>query len=208
MEAAILLAAGGSRRFGRPSKLLAPFGRGRVWDGPLRALRAAPVQRRLVVTGAEHARIARALPGRGLAVIRNRRWRAGLGTSLAAALHALRPRERWILVLLADLPLIEPAAAAALLRARRPGLWAVRAMAGRQPGHPVLLHRRLLARAGAGDAGLGALLAGLPGGRLATVAVPARSLTDVDTPAALARARMMAIGNARPVAASEAPTEG
>jgi len=104
--AAVLLAAGGSRRLGRPKQLL-------VWRGePLvrRAARAAleaGVDELIAVVGAEREAVARALDGLGVRVVENERWAEGIGGSIAAGVRAASGAA--VLLMLADQPGVDAA---------------------------------------------------------------------------------------------------
>lgn len=182
MRATLLLAAGGSRRFGAANKLMSRRGRAPLVLHALTAARAAPAGRLIVVTGAQGARVARAIWGvRGVraTIVRARRHREGLAASLRAGLAALRPCERQVFVFLGDMPAVPPHLAARLARTLVPGVAAVRPAHRGRPGHPVLLRRPAsgaLARL-SGDRGLGPLL-----GDVRMVTAGAGALLDVDTP--------------------------
>jgi CTP:molybdopterin cytidylyltransferase MocA len=105
----------------------------------------------------------------------------GLGSSLAvAARHALAGQAAALLVLLADMPLVDAAFLQEL--AVQPAPAATRYPEG-HAGVPALLDRALveLAAGLSGDHGLGPLLRGVP-----LLDPPAGMLRDVDTPADLA----------------------
>ena len=188
--AAVLLAAGGSSRFGQPKQLL-------EWEGrPLVAHLAdtawaaglAPV---IVVLGAEAERIAPTLAGRAVHILHNYRWREGIGSSvnLGVAAAAQSPAAIFLQV---DQPLVTPRLLRGLVErwrttAPRPGI-VVPSYAG-QPGSPVLFDRTLFPE-----------LAQLPadvGGRALfkthaekLIAYPVDDpllLADADTPAEFAR---------------------
>jgi len=86
--AAVLLAAGGSSRFGQPKQLL-------EWEGrPLIAhladvAWAAGLSPITVILGAEAERIAPVLAERPVRVLRNYRWAEGLGSSVALSVSVL-----------------------------------------------------------------------------------------------------------------------
>jgi molybdenum cofactor cytidylyltransferase len=172
MRAAILLAAGASRRFGSRDKLKARIGGRTLLDHAIANVRASDVRRIILVT-------ARPVQIRGVTNIRARKARDGLAVSLAAGLAALRPIEREVLIFLADMPF----ARAPRMRLGA-GVDAVRPHFAGCPGHPLLV-RTAVARAhlGRGDVGLAAALDPQPvrGG-------PAH-LLDIDTRDALRRAR-------------------
>ncbi len=182
MRAAILLAAGGSRRFGRGDKLMARLGgRPLVLHALDRAI-AAGAMRVIVVVPSVGGRIGRAI-GQGGRIVRvvARRHRLGLGESLKAGLAALRPIEREALVFLGDMPF---AIAPRGLRLRE-GLAALRPIHRGKPGHPMLVRTRAACSIRlSGDRGLAGKLGAIGGVRGGT-----GNLIDIDTPGALSRAR-------------------
>ncbi|HXK22828.1 MAG TPA: nucleotidyltransferase family protein [Myxococcota bacterium] len=115
---AVLLAAGGSQRLGRPKQLL-------IWEGePLvrRAARAAleaGVDELIAVTGAEGDAVAAALAGLDLRVIANERWRDGVGGSIATGVRAASGSA--VLLLLADQPGVDAALLAELIAGMEAG---------------------------------------------------------------------------------------
>lgn len=141
--AAIILAAGGSTRFGAP-KQLARWGNQtfieRVVDVAL-ASQARPV---IVVLGAEVEQSRAALGNRPVEVLINRAWADGQSTSMRAGLAALPPNTGSAIFLLVDLPGVSPDIVDALIQRHRqtlaPLVWpefeSVR-------GNPVLFDRAL-----------------------------------------------------------------
>lgn len=108
--AAIVLAAGGSTRFGNDrNKLIEDIGGKPMVAHAFDALRGAGIQSIFVVLGFEAEAVAEALSGRDYHAIRNHDWAAGMGTSIACGIRSL-PQDRFegALVLVADLPDIEP----------------------------------------------------------------------------------------------------
>jgi molybdenum cofactor cytidylyltransferase len=182
MRAAILLAAGGSRRFGRGDKLMAMLAGRPVLLRALACARASGAARIIVVVPSAGGRVGRQI-GRQSGVTRvvARRHRDGLAASLAAGLRALRPIEREALVFLGDMPFASAPRGIRL----RPGQDAVRPIHAEEPGHPMLV-RSAAARAAcvSGDRGLGAVLE-----RIGRVRGMPGCLTDLDTRTALAKAR-------------------
>lgn len=182
----LLLAAGASRRFGGRDKLRARLlGRPLIAHALCRAREAAAGRVILVAPAALWPRDGNVLG------VRPREARLGLGASLLAGLAALRPIEREVLILLADMPF---ACAPRRLRLR-PGEDAARPVHRGLPGHPMLVRadiaRRLAAKA---DRGLAQSLAA---DRVALVAGDAGHLLDIDTPRALGRARRRIAGAGR-----------
>ena len=107
--AALILAAGLSRRMGKANKLLAEIDGApmvaRVADAVL-ASKAAPV---LVVTGHEAERVIAALGGRKLGHVHNPDYAEGLASSLRRGLAALPADIDGVLVCLGDMPRITAA---------------------------------------------------------------------------------------------------
>jgi molybdenum cofactor cytidylyltransferase len=105
------LAAGGSRRLGRP-KQLERYGAAsllRHCAAAARASRCAPVS---VVLGAHADACALELAGLDLLVVRNERWQEGASTSIRAGLAAVRehaPAAAGLIIALADQPLVTAA---------------------------------------------------------------------------------------------------
>jgi CTP:molybdopterin cytidylyltransferase MocA len=181
----ILLAAGGSRRMGRPKQLLPIAGRPLLRHVAERLL-AAPVSPVVVVLGANAAAIAPCLGGLALSTVINERWADGMGSSLRAGLQAMvrmAPKVDAVIVALADQPQSSAGHLAALLRAHaesgRPIIATTTAGGVALP--PVLFAAewfpRLLELEG--DVGARQLLQENTG-RMATV--PLAAAADLDTP--------------------------
>lgn len=105
---AVVLAAGESRRFGRP-KLLESI------DGEMLVARAARLaettcgSRSVLLTGHRASDIVSAAGGYCRIILENPRHEEGLGTSIALAARSLRTRAAALLLLLADQPLVDAA---------------------------------------------------------------------------------------------------
>ena len=187
--AVLILAAGGSRRLGRPKQLL------RCGPEPL-VRRAAGIALALaplwvgVVVGARRGEVAAALQGSGAAIVVARGWREGLAASLRAGVARAPRRARQLLVMTVDQWRLRETDLARLVAAagRRPAAAAY----GGQLGVPALFPRRLwpaLSRL-RGDRGARQLLE-----RGAARAVPMpRAAADLDTPRELAAFRAGARG--------------
>lgn len=116
---AIILAAGGSARFGEPKQFLA-------WQGEnlirriVRVTTAAGCAPLVVVTGAAHERIAAELRATDAAMVPNPEWERGLGTSIRAGVNHLlhsSPTCEALILLTCDQPFVDAKIIAAL-RAR------------------------------------------------------------------------------------------
>lgn len=191
MIAAIVLAAGGSRRYGRANKLLQPLGGRPLLAWSLDAAAAMSPRRIIVVTGDDRVRIARAVRRWGTpaaTIVHAPDWRCGLGASLTRGIAALRPVERAALIFLGDMPAADAGVARRMLRALAPGRMVVRPFWRGQAGHPVLV-RAAFARSAAidGDRGLAPAIRELPAAARARVVGTRGSIIDIDRPADLRR---------------------
>lgn len=152
---AVVLAAGMSKRLGRPKQLLEVGGKALVAHVADAALEST-LDEVIVVTGHESDAIVAALGTRNVRFCWNARFADGQSTSLVAALEALTVETDAIVVLLSDQPTVT-SLAIDRLREKRRGTRASIAMAsyGGTPGHPVLFGRELLEelRAIQGDQG-------------------------------------------------------
>lgn len=186
MICVVLLAGGESRRFGG-DKLSA-----RLPDGRQLALAAAEAvaaagDRRLVVARPDRTWLASALAERGWNAVVTAAAERGMGASLAAGIAAAADCDGW-LIGLADMPLLEPATAAAITAALRAGASAAAPFYAGRRGHPVGFSAQLRSQLLAldGDTGARAVLQQL-GDRLARVEVNDPGiLIDIDRPEDLA----------------------
>ena len=187
---AIVLAAGGGRRFGG-DKMLADWQGAPLVCAAVRIALSAPVARVTVVTGAGGDAVKAALAGLAgprLAFARNPDWARGLASSLRCGLDALPAGVERVVVFLGDMPEVAPAVAGDVLAALAQGASAVLPDLDGAPAHPVAFTRRLFAavRTAEGDQGARAILAAAPGAvRLAVEAPGCRF--DVDRPEDLVR---------------------
>jgi molybdenum cofactor cytidylyltransferase len=148
---------------------------------------------RPVVVVAGHARnsVEAALAGLAVTIAFNPRFSSGLASSLKVGLSAMPPDATGALVLLGDMPRIEPQLIDALIDAflaRERALAAAPLLEGRR-GNPVLLGRGLFEAAMRldGDEGARRLVGALSAGELVEVAASdAQAAFDIDTPADLA----------------------
>lgn len=164
--AALVLAAGGSRRLGRPKQLLDWGGRP-LLEQVVAEVAAWGVSPLVVVLGAHADEILERVDLGDSLVVVNPEWEEGLASSLRVGFDVLaRQREAdQAFVVLGDQPRIPPEVPPALLAAAaETGRPAVVPVYRYQRGNPVLVGRRLWERLMSleGDAGAAALLRAHP----------------------------------------------
>ncbi len=140
---AIILAAGASTRFGSPKQLL-DWGGQPLLRHVIGQTLAAPVSEIVVVLGAHYHRIAPIVHGLPVVLTRNPHWQAGMSSSVALGLRALRENADAALFLLADQPQVSSGLMARVIRAYAETEAAIVAprVAGRR-GNPALFARAL-----------------------------------------------------------------
>lgn len=190
---AVLLAAGGSRRFGATSKLTALFGGVPLVRRTARTLEDAGLEGIVAVTGAEHEACVEALSGLGVRVIRNADWRSGMGASVAAGIAALETGLDGAFIVPADMPFLSKPMLRDLIAAfemRKCAAIVYAATAAGEQRNPVLWPQRYFAALARleGERGAKGLL---EGAGAEAVAVPFEDwrLADIDTPEDLAAAQ-------------------
>lgn len=183
----VVLAAGASRRYGAPKQLAEVDGEAFVHRAARLALDSGASQV-MVVTGAAHAAVTRALAdlqamhGSRLVLHHNPRWDEGQATSLRAALEAMDARHEAVLFLPVDQPHLEVTLLRRLIQAwRRGASLAAPSVDGEVRGAPALFDREHFAalRTVTGDRG-GRDLLRLHRDRVLAIAVEAWMLADVD----------------------------
>ncbi|MGJ8537699.1 MAG: nucleotidyltransferase family protein [Parasphingopyxis sp.] len=142
MRAAIILAAGRSRRFGAANKLLVRRNGKTLLRSAMETALGAPVGRVIVVTGGDAGRVRGAVAtacNSRVSILFAPDHRDGHHASLLHGLKALRHREREALIFLGDMPELSPATARRLTRLSAAGYKVVRPSYQGTPGHPVLI---------------------------------------------------------------------
>lgn len=191
--AAVVLAAGQSRRMGGPNKLLETLGSKplvrRVVEQVL-ASKASPV---VVVTGHEQERVAQALAGLPVRFAHNPRYADGLSTSVKTGIAALPEEADAALICLGDMPQVDKRLLDRLVEAfdpERGALIVVPTFEGKR-GNPVLWSRRFFHDLGElqGDVGARHLIGAYPDAVTEVAVEDSAAFFDVDTPDALAAAR-------------------
>jgi molybdenum cofactor cytidylyltransferase len=139
---ALILAAGESKRMGRP-KMLLPFGGSTILETVIAAALRSSVDRTMVVVGAERERIGRVLENYPVEPVFNPDYGRGMLSSVQAGFEALPPEARAALVMLGDQPAVTESIIDTLIRAftRTGSALVVPVFSGRR-GHPLLIGAR------------------------------------------------------------------
>jgi molybdenum cofactor cytidylyltransferase len=189
--AALVLAAGQSRRYGQDNKLLVELEGMPLVRRAVEAAQASQAEHVLLVTGHERETVEAAVAGTGVGTVHNGDFAEGLSTSLRCGLAALPEEIDGVIVVLGDMPRVEASTLDKLIAAFDPvegRAICIPTVRGKR-GNPVLFARRFFAEAMEikGDVGAKPLIAEHAE---AVAEVPVESdavLLDVDTPEALAR---------------------
>jgi molybdenum cofactor cytidylyltransferase len=182
MISAILLAAGESRRMGRPKQLL-------EWQGKplllhvLENLIRSSADEIILVLGREAKKIRKSLPEFPIKIVVNPNYQTGMASSLRQGLLAMNPGSEAFLLCLADQPGIGPDLIRGFRQAE-PRRGIVRPVYRGVPGHPVLIGARYLPEALQliGDAGARRILINHPEDILEIEVEQEAVLMDMDTP--------------------------
>lgn len=180
--AGIILAAGGSTRFGEPKQLLDWYGEPLV-SHAVAIAESGGLSPIMVVTGADHDTVSEVIRTSPVEVVCNTGWAEGQSSSVRAGVQALPESVGGAVFLLVDQPLIPPALIEKLVQAhhRSPAPILLPRIEGRA-GNPVLFDREVF-----GDL---TELGGDIGGRALFESYPTRyipwdgveSQQDIDTP--------------------------
>ncbi len=138
--AGIVLAAGGSSRFGKPKQLLT-WGNSNIVNATVRTAILAGLDPVIVVLGAFDTLIAATLPSIGLQVVKNHDWETGQSSSLKAGVQVLPVDCDGVLFLLADQPQVNAHLIDALLFEANLGAQAVAPMIDGRRANPVYFRR-------------------------------------------------------------------
>jgi molybdenum cofactor cytidylyltransferase len=186
--AAIILAAGQSRRMGAANKLLATFDGEPLVRRTVMAAIASKADPVIVVTGHMADTVSAALAGFEIEIAHNPDYAEGLATSLRTGLAAVPANAAGALVMLADMPDVSASVIDKLIAAFSPGQGRsiVLPTAAGKRGNPVLWSRAYFPELMAltGDTGARHLLAEHDDA-VKAVEIGAAVAIDVDTPEAL-----------------------
>jgi molybdenum cofactor cytidylyltransferase len=176
----LVLAAGGSRRLGRPKQLL-PFRGATLLDHTVATARACGFDQLIVALGGASDEVRERVDLSGATIAENPGFGAGCSSSIAAALGVVDPGTDVLVLLLGDQPGVTVDTVRALLAGRGDAPLAVcRYDDGR--GHPFAFARETFADLAAmhGDKAVWKLLEARPDA-VAEVRVPGAVPLDVDT---------------------------
>jgi len=138
--AAVILAAGGSSRLGRPKQLL-PLAGEPILMHVLRNAAKSTLDEIVLVLGDQADKIAAAVGEWGQRTVVNPDVAAGQSASLRAGVSVLAPDVDAVLILLGDQPTVSAAAIDAVIAARRAGAGIAMARYNDDLRHPVLFGR-------------------------------------------------------------------
>jgi molybdenum cofactor cytidylyltransferase len=194
--AGILLAAGTGTRMGQNKLLLELEGETLLRRAARRAL-AAGLDPVIAVLGHEAERARRELQGLACRALVNAGHARGINTSLSAGAAAVPPEADALVVLLADMPLVDEAMIRAVVeRHGASGAPLVTARYGQVTAPPTLYARRLFPELQGGEGeGRGREVVRRHRGEVAYVDFPPSALADLDVPEDLERARRDLGGN-------------
>lgn len=189
--AAIILAAGGSRRMGAANKLMARFGDAALISRIAKRALASRASAVSVVLGHQAEQVAAILAPLSITTIYNADHASGMASSLRAGLETISPDMAGALILLGDMPAVEIEHIDRLITRfqEADGKAIVRATSNGVRGNPVILPRLIFAAVSnlKGDVGARRLIedSGLD---ILDIEIGPAALIDVDTPAALIEA--------------------
>jgi molybdenum cofactor cytidylyltransferase len=176
----LVLAAGGSRRLGRPKQLL-PYAGATLLDHTLGVARACRFDQLICVLGGGAAGVREFVDLAGVDVVENEHFGEGCSSSIAAALGTVDARADVLVLMLGDQPGVTAAAVGLLLAGRGEAPLAVCCYQDGR-GHPLAFTRSMFGALSSlhGDKGVWKLMDRMAGA-VADVPVPGRIPLDVDT---------------------------
>jgi molybdenum cofactor cytidylyltransferase len=142
MLSAILLAAGESKRMGKPKQLM-PLGKSTLLEQAIDNLLNSSVDETIVVLGHKAQEITKTIANKPVKIVLNPDYRQGMSTSIIAGLILVDPRSHAVMLALGDQPLVASQTINQLIEAfnkHNKGI-AVPTYRGRR-GHPIIFDIR------------------------------------------------------------------
>ncbi len=177
----LVLAAGGSRRLGRPKQLL-PYGSSTLLGHTLDTARASGFDQLIVALGGSSAEVRRKVDLAGVEVVENPDYGEGCSSSIAAGLSKVDRRCEALVLMLGDQPGVTAATVRALIAGRGEGTRLAVCAYDDGRGHPLAFGRAMFGPLGElhGDKAVWKLIERL-GDAVVEVRISGPIPPDVDT---------------------------
>ena len=135
----MILAAGESKRMGKP-KLLLPFGEKTIIETIVETVVSSKVEKTLVILGSDRKKMEERIKNYPVKIVYNRDFRSGMLSSVQCGFRALPEDIRAVLVVLGDQPKISTIVINKLIDAyKSSGKGIVLPVYKKERGHPVLI---------------------------------------------------------------------
>ena len=136
---AVILAAGESKRMGKP-KLLLPYGEKTIIETIVATIVSSKVEQTLVILGSDREKTEEKIKNYPVKVVYNRDFRSGMLSSVQCGFKSLPEETRAVLVVLGDQPKISTTVINKLIDAyKSSGKGIVLPVYKKERGHPVLI---------------------------------------------------------------------
>jgi len=136
---AMILAAGESKRMGKP-KLLLPYGEKTIIETIVKTVVSSNVENTLVILGSDREKIEEKIKNFPVKIVYNRDFRSGMLSSVQCGFKAVPEETRAVLVVLGDQPKISADVINKLIDAyKSTGKGIVLPVYKKERGHPVLI---------------------------------------------------------------------
>jgi molybdenum cofactor cytidylyltransferase len=136
---AMILAAGESKRMGKP-KLLLPYGEKTIIETIVETVVSSNVENTLIILGSDREKIEEKIKNSPVKIVYNRDFRSGMLSSVQCGFKAVPEETRAVLVVLGDQPKISADVSNKLIDAyKSTGKGIVLPVYKKERGHPVLI---------------------------------------------------------------------
>lgn len=136
---AMILAAGESKRMGKP-KLLLPYGEKTIIETIVKTVVSSNVENTLIILGSDREKIEEKIKNSPVKIVYNRDFRSGMLSSVQCGFKAVPEETRAVLVVLGDQPKISADVINKLIDAyKSTGKGIVLPVYKKERGHPVLI---------------------------------------------------------------------